>query len=119
MVITWIQVPDFCAAGGHLENIDFEIVNPDGEVDRKIHHSDKDGQFHMLTIKSDFLNAEESVRYTFMHGRCTVPLIRIPVNDGIFCFEAAHSQYSELCLIVQVISFMSLPIFGLASNNNC
>lgn len=96
-------MPEFCYAGGHLENIDFEIVNPDEDVvDMKFHHNDKDGQYHMLTIKSDLFNAEQSIRYTFKHGRCTVPSIHIPVDDGTFCFEAAHSQYVELCLTAEV-----------------
>ncbi|XP_020206099.1 structural maintenance of chromosomes flexible hinge domain-containing protein GMI1 isoform X2 [Cajanus cajan] len=97
------EVPEFCVAGGHLESIDFEIVNPDDDVvDTKFHHNDQDGQYHMLTIKSDLFNADESIRYTFKHGRCTVPSIYIPVDDGTFCFDVAHSQYMELSLSVEV-----------------
>ncbi|XP_027332090.1 structural maintenance of chromosomes flexible hinge domain-containing protein GMI1 [Abrus precatorius] len=102
-------VPDFCAAGGHLENINFEIVNPDGDVDIMFHHNDKDGQYHMLTIKSDLFSAQESIRYTFKHGRCTIPSIPIPISDGSFCFEAAHSQYTGLSLIVKV-PVIKMPI---------
>ncbi|PNX78427.1 gamma-irradiation and mitomycin c induced protein, partial [Trifolium pratense] len=56
----------------------------------------------MLTIKSDLLNAENSMRYTFKHGRCTIPYIRVPDIEGTFCFEASHSKYTDLCLAVKV-----------------
>ncbi|KAK7293085.1 hypothetical protein RJT34_15946 [Clitoria ternatea] len=95
-------VPDFCVAGGHLENIEFEIVNSDGDIDTKFHHNENEGQFHLLTIKSDFFNTEDFIRYTLKHGRCTIPSIPIPANGGTFCFEAAHSQYTELCLAVEI-----------------
>ncbi|KAF7830720.1 structural maintenance of chromosomes flexible hinge domain-containing protein GMI1 [Senna tora] len=96
------KVPDFCTAGGQLENIDFEIVDPDGDVDKNIHHNDKDGQSHLLTIRSGSFVEEESIRYTFKHGRCTIPAIPVPPSEEIFCFEAAHSQYPELNLIVEI-----------------
>ncbi|XP_045808734.1 structural maintenance of chromosomes flexible hinge domain-containing protein GMI1 isoform X2 [Trifolium pratense] len=96
------EVPGCCAAGSQLENVEFEIVNIDGEVDTKIHQDDQYGQFHMLTIKSDLLNAENSMRYTFKHGRCTIPYIRVPDIEGTFCFEASHSKYTDLCLAVKV-----------------
>ncbi|KAK7272945.1 hypothetical protein RIF29_13990 [Crotalaria pallida] len=95
-------VPDFCTVGGQLENIIFEVVDDVGDVDTTIHHDDKDGQIHMLTIKSDSFNADESIRYTFQHGCCTIPSIPIPLNEGTFCFEAAHSRHRELHLIVKV-----------------
>ncbi|KAK2453121.1 En/Spm transposon [Trifolium repens] len=99
------EVPDFLAAGSQLENVEFEIVNINGEVDTKIHQDDQYGQFHMLTIKSDLLNAENSMRYTFKHGRCTIPYIRVPEIEGTFCFEASHSKYTELSLAVKVQVF--------------
>lgn len=105
MYCVQFQMPDFCAVGGQLENIEFEIVNIDGEVDTKIHHDDQDCQFHMLTIKSDFFNAEESIRYTFKHGRCTIPSISVPEIEGTFSFEASHSQYTMLRQDVEVIFF--------------
>lgn len=107
------QVPDFCIAGGQLENIDFEIVDPDGVVDENIHHSDKDGQSHLLTIKSGSFLAEESIPYTFKHGRCTVPSIVVPLYEDTFFFEAAHSQYPELNLVVKVGTIMSSLNFDL------
>jgi len=100
-------VPKFCATGGQLENVEFEIVNADGDVDAKIHNDDQECQFHMLTIKSGLSNADESIRYTFEHGRCKVPSIRVPEFEGTFCFEASHSQYTELCLTAKVIFFFS------------
>jgi len=103
-------VPDFCAAGGQLENVKFEIVNIDGDVDTKIHHDNQDYQFHMLTIKSDLINAEESIRYLFKQGCCTVPFIRVPEIEGTFCFEVSHSQYTELCLAVKVIYFFFIIV---------
>ncbi|XP_058724701.1 structural maintenance of chromosomes flexible hinge domain-containing protein GMI1 isoform X2 [Vicia villosa] len=96
------KVPDICAAGGQLENIEFEVINIDGEVDTKIHHDDQHCQFHMLTIKSDFFSAEESIRYTFKHGRCTIPSINVPEIEGTFSFEASHTQYAGLCRDVEV-----------------
>ncbi|CAK8570173.1 unnamed protein product [Lathyrus sativus] len=114
------EVPDFCAVGGQLENIEFEIVNIDGEVDTKIHHDDQDCQFHMLTIKSDFFNAEESIRYTFKHGRCTIPSIRVPEIEGTFSFEASHSQYTRLRqdLEVQVIKMSNVKDATQLSDKN-
>ncbi|XP_030933131.1 structural maintenance of chromosomes flexible hinge domain-containing protein GMI1 [Quercus lobata] len=96
------RVPEFCTAGTELENIIFEIVNSEGDVDETIHDEDKYGQSHTLTIKSESFNTEESIRYTFKHGRCTVPAIPLPQKNGMFCFEASHSRHPELNLSVQV-----------------
>ncbi|KAI4307104.1 hypothetical protein L6164_030326 [Bauhinia variegata] len=96
------KVPDFCFAGERWENVDFEIVDPDGNIDKSIHHNDKDGQFHMLTIKLESVDVEDSIRYTFKDGHCTIPAITIPPNEDDFCFKAAHSQYPELYLLVKV-----------------
>ncbi|KAK9994804.1 hypothetical protein SO802_024507 [Lithocarpus litseifolius] len=96
------RVPEFCTAGTELENIIFEIVNPEGDVDETIHDEDKYGQSHTLTIKSESFNTEESIRYTFKHGRCTVPAIPLPQKNGMFCFEASHSRHPELNLSIQV-----------------
>ncbi|KAK7850486.1 structural maintenance of chromosomes flexible hinge domain-containing protein gmi1 [Quercus suber] len=96
------RVPEFCTAGTELENIIFEIVNSEGDVDETIHDEDKYGQSHTLTIKSESLNTEDSIRYTFKHGRCTVPAIPLPQKNGMFCFEASHSRHPELNLSIQV-----------------
>ncbi|KAF3955646.1 hypothetical protein CMV_019148 [Castanea mollissima] len=96
------EVPEFCTAGTDLENIIFEIVNSEGDVDETIHDEDKYGQSHTLTIKSESFNTEESIRYTFKHGRCIVPAIPLPQKNGMFCFEASHSRHPELNLSIQV-----------------
>ncbi|XP_059434267.1 structural maintenance of chromosomes flexible hinge domain-containing protein GMI1 [Corylus avellana] len=96
------RVPEFCTAGTELENVVFEIVNSTGEVDEAIHDEKKYGQFHTLTIKSEFSNTEDSIQYIFKHGRCTVLAIPLPQSQGIFCFEASHSCHPELHLSVKV-----------------
>ncbi|KAK4277570.1 hypothetical protein QN277_015548 [Acacia crassicarpa] len=96
------KLPDICIAGSQLENIVFEVVDPDGDVDMNIHHNDKDGQSHMLIIKSVSFQAQEFFQYAFEHGRCTVHAISIPLNEGTFCFSAAHSQYPKLKITVEV-----------------
>nr|POE97134.1 kinesin-like protein kin-14h [Quercus suber] len=67
------RVPEFCTAGTELENIIFDIVNSESDVDETIHDEDKYGQSHTLTIKS----------------------------NGIFSFEASHSCLPELNLSIQ------------------
>lgn len=85
-----------------MENIVFQVVDAQGDVDETIHDEEKCGQSHMLTIKSDSFNSEDSIRYTFRHGCCTVPAIPVPSIEGSFCFIAAHSRYSELRLSIKV-----------------
>lgn len=89
-------------AGSILKNMVFEIVNSEGDVDETIHDEDKIGQSHLLTIKSDVDGMVESIRYTFKHGRCTVPVIPLPQREGSFCFSACHSRHSNLKLLVKV-----------------
>ncbi|KAM5557603.1 structural maintenance of chromosomes flexible hinge domain-containing protein GMI1 [Rosa sericea] len=96
------KVPDVCMAGTQMENMVFEIVNSDGVVDDTIHHDEKSGQLHMLTIKAGSSFMEESLRYTFKHGRCTVPAIFVPEVEESFNFVAAHSSHPELHLNVKV-----------------
>lgn len=95
-------------AGTQMENLIFEIVNSVGVVDDTIHHEEKSGQLHMLTIKAGSF-MEESLRYTFKHGRCTVPAIFVPKVEGSFYFVAAHSSHPELHLNVKVRP--ALPTF--------
>ena len=85
-----------------LEDIIFEVVNSKGVVDDTIHHEEKNSPSNMLTIKAGWLNTEESIRYMFKHGRCTVPSIPLPQEEGKFQFEACHSRHSNLRLIVEV-----------------
>lgn len=95
-------MPECCTVGSQLEDITFEIVDSKGAVDVTIHDDDKSGQSHTLTIKSDVINTENSIRYAFRQGRCTVPAISLPQNEGCFCFVATHSQYTELNISIKV-----------------
>ncbi|KAL0304417.1 UNVERIFIED_CONTAM: Nicotinamide/nicotinic acid mononucleotide adenylyltransferase [Sesamum radiatum] len=91
-----------CEAGSQLENIVFEVVNPEGEVDESIHDGEKHGQSHTLSMKSNSFDIDDSVRYSFRHGRCTIRSIPLPHKEGIFSFSAAHSRYPELNLDIEV-----------------
>jgi hypothetical protein len=103
------QLPEFLTAGSDLENIVFEVVDSQGDVDPRIHNEEKAGQCHSLTIKSDSFNLQDAIQYTLRHGRCAIPAIRIPPIEGSFCFIAAHSCYSELQLKV-ILPVMKAPI---------
>ncbi|XP_062113561.1 structural maintenance of chromosomes flexible hinge domain-containing protein GMI1-like [Humulus lupulus] len=96
------KVPEILTAGSKLENIIFEIVNCEGIVDDTIHDEEKTGLSHMLTIKADWLNLGESVRYTLKHGRCIVPAIPLCKIAGNYSFLAIHSRHSNLSLNVEV-----------------
>ncbi|XP_010267594.1 PREDICTED: uncharacterized protein LOC104604778 isoform X2 [Nelumbo nucifera] len=96
------KVPDYCAAGGQLENIMFEVVDSEGVVDQTIHDDVKCGQSHTLTIKSESSGIDDTVRYTFQHGRCTIPFIIVPHEQGIFRLLAAHSHHPELHQNIEV-----------------
>lgn len=78
------------------------MVNSEGDVDVTIHDDERNDQSHMLTIKADWLNTEQSIRYTFDHGRCRVPSITVPQEEGRFQFQARHSRHSTLSLDVEV-----------------
>ncbi|KAL0299685.1 UNVERIFIED_CONTAM: Structural maintenance of chromosomes flexible hinge domain-containing protein GMI1 [Sesamum radiatum] len=91
-----------CEVGSQLENIVFEVVNPEGEVDESIHDEEKYGQSHTLMIKSNSFDIDDSVRYSFRHGRCTIRSIPLPHKEGIFSFSAVHSRYPELNLDIEV-----------------
>lgn len=103
------KLPEFLTAGSDLENIVFEVVDSQGDVDPRIHNEEKAGQCHSLTIKSDSFNLQDAIQYTLRHGRCTIPAIRIPPSEGSFCFIAAHSCYTELQLRV-ILPVMKAPI---------
>ncbi|KAG8381135.1 hypothetical protein BUALT_Bualt06G0090900 [Buddleja alternifolia] len=91
-----------CVAGSQLENIVFEVINPEGEIDKSIHDEEKRGQSHTLTIKSNSFDIDDSVRYSFRHGRCTIRSIPLPQTDGIFSISASHSRYPELNSNIEV-----------------
>ncbi|XP_031249476.1 structural maintenance of chromosomes flexible hinge domain-containing protein GMI1-like isoform X2 [Pistacia vera] len=95
-------VPECCPVGSQLENIVFEVVDSKGDVDATIHDNEKGGQSHTLTIRSKSIGTEDSIRYAFRHGRCTVPAIPLPQCEGCFCFVAVHSRYTELHLSIKV-----------------
>ncbi|XP_062085437.1 structural maintenance of chromosomes flexible hinge domain-containing protein GMI1-like [Humulus lupulus] len=103
------KVPEILTAGSKLENIIFEIVNCEGIVDDTIHEEEKIGLSHMLTIKADWLNLGESVRYTFKHGRCIVPAIPLSQIAGNYSFLAIHSHHSNLSLNVEVHVKPAIP----------
>ncbi|XP_062087003.1 structural maintenance of chromosomes flexible hinge domain-containing protein GMI1-like [Humulus lupulus] len=63
----------------------------------------------MLTIKADWLNLGESVRYTFKHGRCIVPAIPLSQIAGNYSFLAIHSRHSNLSLNVEVHVKPAIP----------
>ncbi|KAK2998036.1 hypothetical protein RJ639_025803, partial [Escallonia herrerae] len=96
------EVPRVCTAGSQLENIVFEIIDCNGHVDATINNDEKCGQSHSLVIKSESLETDDSVRYSFSNGRCIVRAIPIPQYEGIFSFVAAHSCHPELQLAIQV-----------------
>ncbi|KAL0400592.1 UNVERIFIED_CONTAM: Structural maintenance of chromosomes flexible hinge domain-containing protein GMI1 [Sesamum latifolium] len=99
-----------CEAGSQLENMVFEVVNPEGEVDESIHDEEKHGQSHTLTIKSNSFDIDDSVRYSFRHGRCAIRSIPLPHKEGIFSFSAAHSRYPELNLDIEVNASMQVHV---------
>ncbi|XP_043716489.1 structural maintenance of chromosomes flexible hinge domain-containing protein GMI1 [Telopea speciosissima] len=93
---TMSTVPEYCPAGYQLKNIVFEVVDAKGVVDEAIHDEVKYGQSHTLTIKSGSLEIDGPVHYTFRHGRCTIPVIKVPSGQNVFHFEVAHSHHPEL-----------------------
>ncbi|PIA26548.1 hypothetical protein AQUCO_09100023v1 [Aquilegia coerulea] len=93
-------VPEYCAAGSHLEDVVFEVVDSVGMVDEGIHDS-KFGK-HTLRITSELPGIHDSLQYSFIHGRCTVPFIPIPEKEGICFIVAVHSNHPELCTNVEV-----------------
>ncbi|KAF2291896.1 hypothetical protein GH714_036024 [Hevea brasiliensis] len=90
------KVPEYLTAGSLLENLVFEVVNSEGDVDKTIHES------HTLTIKSDSFKSEDCVCYAFRHGRCTVPVVPLPAIEGNYCLDVAHTFYPELRLSFNV-----------------
>ncbi|KAL7003616.1 hypothetical protein U1Q18_004767 [Sarracenia purpurea var. burkii] len=96
------KVPKVCIAGSVLENIVFLITNSEGSIDETIHHDESSGESHMLMMKSESLDIDDSVRYSFCYGRCVVRVISLPQKEAIVHLVAAHSRYPELHLIIEV-----------------
>ncbi|RAL46965.1 hypothetical protein DM860_016599 [Cuscuta australis] len=113
------EIPEFCVPGYHLENVVFEVIDSEGEVDESIHDDEKNGQPHTLIIKSEWSNIDENVRYSFRHGRCTVCSISLPEVEGKFQFLAVHSRHLELQLRIEVNTknAAKLPSGNLQSHN--
>ncbi|KAF5189580.1 Structural maintenance of chromosomes flexible hinge domain-containing protein gmi1, partial [Thalictrum thalictroides] len=93
-------VPEYCAAGSHLEDVIFEVVDSVGTVDETIHDM-KFGK-HTLRITSELPGIQDSLQYSFFHGRCTVPFIPLAEKEGICFIVAAHSCHPELSTNVEV-----------------
>ncbi|KAK9094031.1 hypothetical protein Scep_025500 [Stephania cephalantha] len=96
------EIPCNCAAGSQLENIEFVIVNSEGGVDETVHHDTKAGRSHTLKINSASSVMDEMCHYYFRKGRCIVPHISIPLDQGTFSFQAAYSQHPNLKLDIKV-----------------
>ncbi|MCD7458064.1 hypothetical protein HAX54_037085 [Datura stramonium] len=97
------KVPKVCAAGSHLEDVVFEVINSAGEVDEDIDGEEEDGPSHTLLIMQDSLREEDNVRYSFHRGRCIVRSIPLPNKEGLFCFVASHSRFHELQTSIEVV----------------
>lgn len=106
----WMQFPEFPAAGSQLKNIVFEIVNSEGDIDEIFHDEPKFGQTHTLTLKTGLEGSDDSVRYAFQHGRCVIPSINLPQEEGSFCLTAVHSYHPEIHLSVKVVTTLQLSI---------
>lgn len=104
MVFPLHQIPKVCAAGSHLEDIVFEVINSAGEVDEDIHDEEENGHSHTLLIRQDSMRGEDNVKYSFNHGRCIVHSIPLSKNEGLFCFVASHSRFHELQTSIEVLS---------------
>lgn len=87
-------------AGSRLENMVFEIVTPQGNIDEFFH--DDDTCAHTLAIESDALDVDDSVKYSFRHGCCKVRVMSLPQNEGMVRFVAYHSRYPELRVTFEV-----------------
>lgn len=94
-----------CEAGSQLENLVIEVINSDGDVDESIHDEEMHGQSHTLMIKSESMDTDDSIRYSFRRGRCTVRAVPLPKKEGIFSFVAAHSRHPELHLTIEVAPY--------------
>ncbi|CAN8277312.1 unnamed protein product [Cochlearia groenlandica] len=106
------KLPDRCAAGSNLVNLIFVVADPNGTVDASIHHDEKSGCFHTMTIESDSSSDENdaSVRYTFVRGSCKVPVLSLPENAGVVSFKVLHSRYPELHVNLKVSINLSSPL---------
>ncbi|XP_074380621.1 structural maintenance of chromosomes flexible hinge domain-containing protein GMI1-like isoform X2 [Apium graveolens] len=103
MIRVATEIPESCLAGSQLENLVFEIVNSDGVVDETINDNEKGSISHTLVLKSESTEIDDSVRYRFHCGCCTVRAIPLPQIEGRFSFTAAHSGYPKLNMTITVL----------------
>ncbi|BAB01319.1 unnamed protein product [Arabidopsis thaliana] len=96
------QLPDCCAAGTNLMNLIFQVMELDGSLDTSIHHDEKPGCFHTMSIESDSSSIESAIRYAFVHGSCKVSSLSLPENEGVFSCRVFHSRYPELQMSVKI-----------------
>jgi len=101
------QVPSYCPAGTHLKNVVFGIFDSDGAIDVMIH-----GHQHTLTIKSESSRIDDTVQYTFKNGRCIVPFIPVPVENGPFRLLVSHTQNPDLCVNIEVLPDLYLVCYS-------
>ncbi|KAG7551735.1 hypothetical protein ISN45_Aa06g023820 [Arabidopsis thaliana x Arabidopsis arenosa] len=96
------KLPDCCAAASSLTNLIFEVTDSDGAMDTSIHHDEKSGCFHTMSIESDSSSVESAIRYAFVHGSCKVPTLSLPESEGLFSFRVFHSRFPELHLTLKI-----------------
>ncbi|EFH50441.1 hypothetical protein ARALYDRAFT_351449 [Arabidopsis lyrata subsp. lyrata] len=99
------KLPDCCAAGSNLTNLIFEVTDSDGAMDTSIHHDEKSGCFHTMSIESDSRSVESAIRYAFVHESCKVPTLSLPESEGVFSFRVFHSRFPELHLTLNGLSY--------------
>ncbi|CAH2044292.1 unnamed protein product [Thlaspi arvense] len=90
------ELPEYCEAGSNLTNLIFKVTEPDGSLDTNIHHDEKSGSFHTMTIESDSSTFESGIRYAFVHGCCKVVSLSLPETEGVFSFKAFHSRFPDI-----------------------
>ena len=73
-----------------------------GDVDQTIHDDDKIGEPHILKLRTDMPDFDDSLRYAFRLGHCVIPSITFPWSEGSYVIEAFHSRHPELHLKFKV-----------------
>ncbi|ANM68491.1 gamma-irradiation and mitomycin c induced 1 [Arabidopsis thaliana] len=96
------ELPDCCTAGTNLMNLIFQVTELDGSLDTSIHHDEKSGCFHTMSIESDSSSVESAIRYAFVHGSCKVSSLSLPENEGVFSCRVFHSRYPELQMSIKI-----------------
>jgi len=102
-IVCFDQLPECCVAGSNLTNLIFKVTDSDGVMDTSIHHDEKSGCFHTMSIETDSSSDESEIRYAFVHGSCKVPTLSLPEREGVFSFKVFHSRFPELHLSLKVV----------------